>query len=190
MALKNLIKKQIVIIDDHKRGCQEVKNWDDPSSDIHIDKTTNFPLNGKIQKVRIRIPINSDRPIKIENENKELDEIPRKLRKEINEALEDNQIRNSFISEVIDVLDNFDTALSNEDRAKAILTRISKHFGLDWPTETIITYANDVLLDYTLVYQKGLKEEYFAKIDRNKIELGQYREKAKHQKNTEKTIRY
>lgn len=175
MALKELIENQTIIIDDHKRGSQEVKNWDDPSSDIHIDKTTNFPLEGKIQKVRIRIPINSDRPIKIENEKRqEVNEIPRKLRREINRALEDKQIRNSFISEVMDVLDNFDTALSNEDKARAVLTRISKHFGLDWPTETITNYTKDVLLTYTLVYQKNPKEEYFAKIDRDKIEIGQY----------------
>lgn len=51
MALNGLIKKQTIIIDDHKRGSQEVKNWDDPSSDIHIDKTTNFPLDGKRQKL-------------------------------------------------------------------------------------------------------------------------------------------
>ncbi|WP_313381447.1 hypothetical protein [Proteiniphilum saccharofermentans] len=175
MALDGLIKKQTIIIDDHKRGSQEVKNWDDPSSDIHIDKTTNFPLDGKIQKVRIRIPINSDRPIKIENEKRqEVNEIPRKLHREINRALENKQIRNSFISEVMDVLDNFETALSNEDKAKSVLTRISKHFGLDWPTETIANYAKDVLLAYTLVYQKNPKEEYFAKIDKHKIEIGQY----------------
>lgn len=63
----------------------------------------------------------------------------------------------------MDVLDNFDTTLSNEDRAKATLTRISKHFGLDWPTETIITYTNDVLLDYTLVYQKNQKKNISQK---------------------------
>lgn len=175
MALNGLIKKQTIIIDDHKRGSQEVKNWDDPSSDIHIDKITNFPLDGKRQKVRIRIPINSDRPIKIENgKRQELNEIPKKLYREIRKALKNKQIRNCFISEIIDVLDNFETALSNEEKAKSILMRIAKHFGLDWPTETIINYAEDVLLAYTLVYQKNPKEEYFAKIDRHKIEIGQY----------------
>ena len=148
MALKELINEQTVIIDDHKRGIREVKNWDDQSSDIHIDKTTNFPLDGKIQKLKIRIPINSDWPIKIENEKgKKVNEIPGKLRKEINRALEDKKIRNSFISEVVNVLDNFNTALSNEDRAKTVLTRISKHFGLEWPTETIPKYANDILIE-------------------------------------------
>ena len=175
MALNGLIKKQTIIIDDHKRGSQEVKNWDDPSSDIHIDKTTNFPLDGKRQKVRIRIPINSDRPIKIENgKRQELNEIPKKLYREIRKALKNKQIRNRFIFEIIDVLDNFETALSNVEKAKSILMRIAKHFGLDWPTETIINYAEDVLLAYTLVYQKNPKEEYFAKIDRHKIEIGQY----------------
>ncbi len=175
MALDSLIKNQTIIIDDHKRGSKEVKNWDDPKNDIHIDKTTNFPLEGKIQKVRIRIPISSDRPIKIEDKRgQEIKKIPGKLLKEIKQALEDEQILYRFISEVMDVLDNFETALSNEDKAKSVLTRISKHFGLDWPTETITNYAKDVLLAYTLVYQKNSKEEYFAKIDKHKIEIGQY----------------
>lgn len=64
MSLKGLIDKQTIIIDDHKRGIGEIKNWDAPSSDVHIDKLTNFPIKGKRQKVRIRIPINSERPIK------------------------------------------------------------------------------------------------------------------------------
>ena len=132
-------------------------------------------MNGKIQKVRIRIPINSDRSITIENEKRqEVNKVPRKLYREINKALEDKQIRNNFISEVIDVLNNFETVLSNEDKAKSVLSRISKHFGLDWPTETIANYAKDALLAYTLVYQKNSKEEYFAKIDRQTIEIGQY----------------
>ena len=97
MALNGLIKKQTIIIDDHKRGSQEVKNWDDPSSDIHIDKTTNFPLDGKRQKVRIRIPINSDRPIIIENGKRlELNEIPKKLYWENRKALPPPQIRIFF----------------------------------------------------------------------------------------------
>ena len=54
MALKELIENQTIKIDDHKRGNREIKNWDNARSDIHIDKTTNFPLNGKRQKVRIK----------------------------------------------------------------------------------------------------------------------------------------
>lgn len=175
MALKKLIENQTIIIDDHKRGSREVKKWDNLGMDVHIDKTTNHPLNGKIQEVRIRIPINSDRPISIENgKGKEIDNIPRKLLKEIQGALEDKQTRENFISEVMDVLDNFKTALSSEDRAKTILTRISKHFDLNWPTEIITNYVKDVLSVYTLVYEKENGDEYFAKLDKDKIELGQY----------------
>ena len=175
MALKNLIKNQTIRIDDHKRGCREIKEWD-TSSDIHLDKTTNFPLNGKIQKVRIKIPINSDQPIKIvaKKEQKNIEVIPNNLLKEIKEALEDKEIRDRFILDVMDVLNNFDTALSNEERAKSVLTRISKHFDLNWPTDTIKIYAKEALLEYTLVYQKNSNEEYFAKLDKDKIEIGQY----------------
>lgn len=175
MALDGLIKKQTIIIDDHKRVSQEIKDWDDVRNDIHIDKTTNFQLDGKIQKVRIRIPINSERPISIENERKQvIDEIPGKLRREINNALENRETRNSFVKEVMEVLEDFETALSNEQRANQVLTNISKHFGLNWPVETITNYAKDVLLSYTLVYKDDAGREFFSKLDSKKIEIGQY----------------
>lgn len=173
MALRELIKDQTIMIDDHRRGSQEVKNWDDPSQDVHIDKTTNFPIKGRIQKVRIKIPINSDRPIKIQNERKgEIEGIPRRLLKEINKALEDCSIRNNFIEEILTVLKDFKSALSSEERANSVLTRISKHFGLEWPKEKIKKYVNDVLSSYTLVYEEDGKE-YFSKINNNTIEIGQ-----------------
>lgn len=175
MALRELIKDQTIIIDDHKRGSREAKNWDDTRNDIHIDKTTNFPLNGRIQKVRIRIPINSERPISIENEKKQVvDEIPRKLRREISKAFENKESRTRFVKEIMDVLKDFDTILSNEQRANQVLTNISKHFDLDWPTETITNYAKDVLLSYTLVYTDDTGKEFFSKLDYEKIEFGQY----------------
>lgn len=175
MALDSLIKRQTIIIDDHKRGGQEVKNWNDVRNDIHIDKTTNFSLNGKIQKVRIRIPLNSERPISIEKERKQvIDKIPGKLRHKINNVLENRETRNSFVKEVMEILEDFETALSNEQRANQVLTNISKHFGLNWPVETITNYAKDVLLAYTLVYKDDDGREFFSKLDSEKIEIGQY----------------
>ena len=70
MSLRSLIKKQIVTIDDHKRGCQEIKNWDDPNFDVHIDKVTQYTINGEKTAVRIKIPINSDRSITIVNKRR------------------------------------------------------------------------------------------------------------------------
>ena len=44
MALKNLIENQIIIIDDHKRGAGEIKDFDNLENDIHIDKETNYKI--------------------------------------------------------------------------------------------------------------------------------------------------
>ena len=35
MILKELIKNQTIIIDDHKRGCGEIKSIDNPATDVH-----------------------------------------------------------------------------------------------------------------------------------------------------------
>ena len=72
MRLRSLIKNQVLSIDDHKWGCQEEKKWDFKHCDIHVDKRTNFPINGKIREVQIKIPINSNRPIGIKNKLKTL----------------------------------------------------------------------------------------------------------------------
>ncbi|MBS5020564.1 MAG: hypothetical protein KHZ60_10935 [Alistipes sp.] len=180
MALKELIENQTIKIDDHKRGNREIKNWDNARSDIHIDKTTNFPLNGKRQKVRIKIPINSDRPISIENErHQEVYEIPNRLKREIQQALENKQTRESFVKDVLKVLEDFETALSTEERAEEVLTRISKHFELYWPKNRIKQYVNNILEFYSLVYENDDGKKYFAKVDKEKIEIGRYNGYAK-----------
>ena len=173
MSLKEIIRNQTIIIDDHKRGSKEVKNWDDESNDVHIDKSTNYPLGGKRQKIKIRIPINSQRPIKIENARKKEIDIPSSLEKEIKNAFEDENTRKEFISEVIEVLKNFKTILSNEDRAHQVLTNLSRHFNLNWTGEKITSYVKDILKTYTEVYQDKSGSEYFFKLNENQIEIGQ-----------------
>ena len=44
MALKKLINKQRIIIDDYKRGVGEVRDFDSFQNDIDINKETNFPV--------------------------------------------------------------------------------------------------------------------------------------------------
>lgn len=173
MALKGLIKNQTIRIDDHHWGNREQKNWDDTVKDIHIDKSTNTKVNGKRQNLQIRIPINSDRPIKIGNKNDQINSIPRSLEKEIKEALENKDSRVAFIGDLLDTLREFPSSLDNEKRAKDILDRLSKHFGLEWTGEKTTTYAKDVLRYYAQTYtdQAGLK--YFLTIDKQKIEIGQ-----------------
>ncbi|OCW93036.1 hypothetical protein A9168_13335 [Macellibacteroides sp. HH-ZS] len=179
MALSKLINNQVIIIDNHKQGCREIHNWDDVRSDIHIDKKTNSEIDGVNQEVRIKIPINSERPIKIENARKQaIQKIPRVLRLEITQALEDREIRTNFVNEVLEVLEDFSTALSSEQRAKQVLTRISKHFDLNWPVDVIADYAKEALLSLTLEYSGSNEEVYFSKIDHEKIEIGQYDEQS------------
>lgn len=178
MALRKLIENQVIRIDDHKRGCRETKNWDDERNDIHIGKITNY---GKNEEVRIRIPINSARAIKIENlKRKGLNNIPRRLKREIVSALENKNTRGAFVNDVMEVLEDFETALSTEERARQVLTNISRYFDLNWPDETITNYAKDatqskdVLRSYTLVYHDDEGKEFFSRLDENKIEVGQY----------------
>ena len=95
--------------------------------------------------------------------------------REIIQAFEDNATRTNFVTEVLDVLENFATALSSEERAIQVLTNISRHFGLNWTDKEILpVYANEALSSLTLKYKRNNEEVYFSKIDHEKIELGQY----------------
>lgn len=173
MALKGLIEKQTIRIDDHHWGNQEQKNWDDSSKDIHIDKSTNIKVDGKRQKLQIRIPINTNRPIKIGNKNNQIDSIPRSLEREIKQALEDKDSSEAFIGDLLDTLKSFPTSLDSEKRAKNILDRLSKHFDLEWTGEKTATYAKDILKYYAQMYADQKEISYFLTIDNQKIEIGQ-----------------
>ncbi len=183
MSLKGLIDNQTIIIDDHKRGNGEVKDWDDKSIDVHIDKTTNYPLNGQRQNVRIRIPINTDRDVRIENgRNQRINEIPNQLRKEIRKAFENKNTRERFISDLVNILKDFETVLNSEDRVSQILKRLSQHFDLKWTEEKTATYTNDILVLYTQIYKDELGKEFFITVDNKKIKIGQNNGYARHQK--------
>lgn len=173
MSLKELINGQIIIIDDHKRGSKEIKNWDNEENDIHIDKSTNYPIDGKRQKVKIRIPINSQRPIKIENARNKKINLPNSLNREIKKALENVNTREAFVKDIIKVLKDFKTVLSDEDRAHQVLINLSNHFELNWTGEKISTIINNVLKSYTEVYQDYDGHTFFLKIDDEKIEIGE-----------------
>ncbi|MEI7489411.1 MAG: hypothetical protein WCJ72_18750 [Chryseobacterium sp.] len=173
MALKNLIQNQTIIIDDHKRGAREIKNWDDSSNDIHIDKITNYPLSGERQRLRLKIPINSKRSIKIENAKGKNIEIPKKLEKEIKAAFSDENIRNNFIKDLIDILRNYSSILSNEEKAHNALANLAENFGLNWTKEKIANYIESALKNYTEVYNDKEGNEFFFKIGEKQIEIGQ-----------------
>lgn len=125
MSLKPLIKDQTIRIDDHLQNGRVPHRWDD-DRDIHIDKTTN---NGK-DKVRIKIPLNSDREIIIISRKEgQIDRIPKKIRREITKTLSDKKGREEFVDSVLDVVQGFGANIENREQARQIIDRISKHFG-------------------------------------------------------------
>ncbi len=182
MSIKGLITNQTIIIDDHKRGSGEVKNWDNKTAEIHIDKITEYPIEGKKQKVRIRVPLNSNQEVRIENGRKnQLKEIPGKLKKEIITAFKDKETRENFIKDVIETLKDYATVLSSEVRAREVLKRLSQHFGLEWTNEIIATYVNDTLQKYTETYKDKEGNDFYITLERDKIKIGQNNGKALHQ---------
>jgi hypothetical protein len=173
MKLKKLIENQTIQIDDHKRGVGEIKDWDNTEVDVHIDKWTDYKILGKKQSVRIKIPINSERPIKLTDLRERQVEIPRRLEREIKEAFENRKIRESFMADVVNILKNFNTILDSEIQVRTILERLSRHFDLKWTKEKITEYTGEILEVYTAIYVDDDGERYYFKVDKEKIRAGQ-----------------
>ncbi len=132
MNLRKLVNNQTITIDDHKWGAKEIRNWDVSSTDIHIEKKTNYKLNGKKQQVKIKLPINSKRDITIEPSQRDnLEQIPSKLAKEIKTAFSKEKLKKAFIKDLIYVLTDFNSNLDNLEKVKDAVFRISKHFDLN-----------------------------------------------------------
>lgn len=173
MSLKPLIQNQTLKIDDHNWGSGEIKKWDSDNRDVHIDKSTKYTLEGKKQKIRIKIPINSERPLKIENQKGiSLNQIPQKLRKEINSAFENKEIREAFINDLVEVLENYDSILDTIEKVNEALKNISKHFDLNWTNQNIQSHINGFLSRYTQVYSDERGEQFYITIDKKRITLG------------------
>ena len=171
MSLRPLINNQSLIIDDHKWGAKEEKDWDKSSTDVHIDKKTKYPIDGKKQDIRIRIPINSERDISVEVKKDRISEVPNRLRKEIIKAFENKKIRDAFIKELIPILENFSSNLDSLEKAESVLRRISRHFDLDWTSQKIENQIRGSLLELTQVYEDENRKQYYITLDRNKIKI-------------------
>jgi len=174
MSIKALIKNQTIMIDDHHRGAGEEKNWDDEGKDIHIDKKPQYKINGKIQEVRIRLPINSDRELSIEAKTNGVRKVPEKLKKEIKKAFKDTKIRNRFIRDLRDILENFSSTLDNHEKIEDTMSRFSNHFKLNWTGESITTYIDDVIKkigSIERIYTDNENNPYYFLINRQKIQI-------------------
>lgn len=178
MSLKPLIKNQTIIIDDHKRGTREIKNWDSKWEDVHIDEKTHHKIDGQKHWVSIKIPINTDQPISAsyKNPRKQNIQIPRQLNKEIKNAFNNSATRAAFIEDLLVVLENFDSTLSSLEKVRDTMKRITKHFDLDWTDQDIRKYINNYLVEYTQLCKDSEGIEYIMTIDKYKIRLGSAKE--------------
>lgn len=173
MSLKPLLQKQTLKIDDHKRGSRDIKDWDDPSADVHIDKRTKYKIDGKTRDVTIRIPINSNRPIRIDVDRDKNVEMPNKLYREIRDTIDKNpEVARQLASDIMEEINDYQSKLSSEEKASTALNRLSEHFGLKWTKDKIATYINDKLHAYTQIYSDDRNKMYYMTMNPIYIEIG------------------
>ena len=137
MSLKTLIRNQVIKIDDHQWGNKEIKTFEGHNKDVHLDKRTNFPIDGKLQHVVIKISLNSDRQPKITIDNKTSGNIPPKLKKEINDALKNEENLLLFFFDIATVINNYESKLESESKCIEVFDRVAKNFGLELSGEEI-----------------------------------------------------
>lgn len=137
------------MIDDHRRGHAHA-HFDEEDADIHLDK------KAKSGKYRIRVPLNTNRPVTIEMNGRrnEVEEVPQHIAREIRDAFEDADKRRRFVEDIVQELRNYpylDEAKENDrnrdiNRAFGALRRISRRFGLDWSNRTVRTFLKEYRL--------------------------------------------
>ncbi len=144
--MKPLIKKQTLRIDDHLRGVAH-GYFDDENADIHLDK------RAKDGSYKIRVPLNTRRPVKVEvrgDDNHE-QEIPERIQREIQETLGNDEKRREFVEGIVQELRNYPYREENRQNNRnrdinkgfKALRRISHYFGLNWSNRTVRGYLKE-----------------------------------------------
>ena len=183
MSLKPILDRQTIKVDNHQWGTALPNDWKDKNQDIHIDKTNkSYKLNGKSVTVRIKIPINSDRPISCTVNGKKND-VPQGLLTEIKSVLSDKEERQPFIDDLVDIIKNYDKTLANKENASSALNRLAKHFDIEWTKDEITTYLNNKLKAITHIYKDENSKLYFINFNELNIKLGEIDPWTRHQIN-------
>jgi hypothetical protein len=169
MKINSLLNNQTLQIDNHKWGSGEPLNWDAKHSDIHLDKLT---WTSKKNHIRIKVPLNSNRPISIENKSKGLRAIPTQLVHEIKEAFSNKTIRERFINDLSTVLRNYESVLANEEKTRLALESIAKHFGLQSINDYYCYYHNNKIIYFAQKFKDSSGIIKLFTMDRKKITLG------------------
>ena len=139
--MKPLIRNQKIRIDSHQRGDGRLLDI----ASVHIHKSTKqpIPIDGKKQHVVIEIPLHGDHEPLIQSTTGRLDDIPRQLKEEIQEALSNKKQVAIFVKEVLHTLQNY-PGWHPEDLIDA-LRRIASIIGIEWTEEQLQTYSNNAL---------------------------------------------
>lgn len=140
--LHPLIKNQGIRIDNHKRGDGSALN----EKGIHIHKETKRPVDGKLRSVEIEVPLNNTVPFKVYSKKETYDQIPRTLKKEIQEAFQDKTVQEGFVIAVLETLSQCEGGLT-ESKAFEAIANISKYFDLKWDMKNVKTRIRNRLGD-------------------------------------------
>ena len=182
MKLRPLIENQSVFIDAHGHEREDI-TFSDERFDIHLHKKTKYRVEGSIQEVNIRIPLNSTRPVKITNARNREMEVPRKLVKEIQDAFENIVLRERFVEEVKKILEDYFHVFWDKELAKTVMSRIGNFFGLEWANDAVIftatrgqnatysLYQADFLYGYTIYRMKMNWEGIFIESVHNNKQI-------------------
>ncbi|MDO7525148.1 hypothetical protein ACT4VL_18430 [Acinetobacter baumannii] len=170
MSLINLIKDQVIKIDDHNWGNKEIKSFDGYNKDVHLDKRTNFPIDGKIQHVVIKISLNSDRPPQVKINNKNTGVIPSKIEKEIKNALKDENLLKRFFLDIATVINNYESKLKDREKCIEVFDKVAKNFGLKLSGEQIFNLDECFEASYT---DPQSHRKYKMQLTRKSLKLGE-----------------
>jgi hypothetical protein len=154
-----LIKNQTIRIDSHHRGDGVPLNLD--NDDVHIHKI----INRSRDEYEFKIPLNPSRPLCKGG----FETMPIKIKKEIKEAFRDETKRSNFCYTLYDVLSNYSSIYSNEEKAFDALKRVCECFGL--MNETIKQF--DPKTNTTKLEFNKNARIFFAKMSVPGIEVGQ-----------------
>lgn len=130
MKIKGILKDQEVSLDPH--GHYEMTSFDDSRYDFHLHKKTKRPIEGKERYVVIKIPLNSDRKVCITSDKEPINSIPRKLKNEIHDILDDEKTRKDFLRDIKVALKDYPLDFQVKDNVKLCVKRICIAFGFDW----------------------------------------------------------
>lgn len=130
MSLNPLIKGQTIRIDAHQRGTTSIDEWDNRTTDIHMDKRTNTKLDGKPVEAILRIPLNSEREVSCVVKKVQNSATAKRISKEVHRAFSDTKVRRDFIYDLLDCLDNYPSKFTSTQKAERALQKLADHFGL------------------------------------------------------------